>query len=91
VALPALRRAALVLNLHASRADRGVGLPVFPLQSLALPKNSIHAVFRLWVLQGKTQGIIVAGPRGAHARLKPGCIYRTYQAFSVRRACAAYF
>jgi hypothetical protein len=45
----ALRRAALVLNPHASRADTGVGLPVFPLLSLARAKNGIHAVFHLRV------------------------------------------
>jgi hypothetical protein len=39
----------------------------------------------------KTYGTITAGLRGAHARLKPGCVYRTYQAFSPRRACAACF
>jgi hypothetical protein len=27
----------------------GVGLPVFPLLSLALLKNGIHAIFKLWV------------------------------------------
>jgi hypothetical protein len=33
--VPALRHATLVFNLHAPRADTGVGLPVFPLLSLA--------------------------------------------------------
>jgi hypothetical protein len=31
----------------------------------------------------QTQEAVDAGSRGAHARLKPGCIYRTYQACSM--------
>jgi hypothetical protein len=38
-----------------------------------------------------TYETITAGRRGAHARLKPGCIYRTYQTFPPRRAYAACF
>jgi hypothetical protein len=147
VALPALRRAALVLNLHASRADKGVGLPVFPFLSLArakaygfrLPNLPSMAILGFGFAK-QTQGIysrrhpcrlprrtrpakaglhmpdipsIFFAPgvcyiflntalnglqllrpmparlrrqialRGAHTRLKPGCIYRTYQAYSV--------
>jgi hypothetical protein len=39
----------------------------------------------------KTYETITTGVRDAHTRLKPGCIYRTYQAFSPRRADAACF
>jgi hypothetical protein len=45
------------------------------------------AIFTSGFLQAKpkesTQAGIHAGHRGAHARLKPGCICRAYQAFSV--------
>jgi hypothetical protein len=45
--------------------------------------------FAFGFLQSKKPGkSIHAGLRGAHARLKPGCIYRTYPAFSPRRAYA---
>jgi hypothetical protein len=39
-----------------------------PLQSLALLKNGIHAVFELWVLQGKTQETADAGLLPARLR-----------------------
>jgi hypothetical protein len=39
----------------------GRGSAVFPLLSLALLKNGIHAIFELWVLLCKTQGIVDAG------------------------------
>jgi hypothetical protein len=67
--MPALRHATLALNLHASRADTGVGLPVFPLLSLALPKSGIHAAFGLWVCFANPGDIIHAGILPARPRL----------------------